>query len=258
MGAATLESPAPARTRYVEHCMGTVFSVDVRDPGDWSAAIDDIVDWLHRVDGVFSPFKPASDISRLARGELRLADAEPEVRTVLDLCAEVTSETEGYFTALLSGRIDPTGLVKGWAVERASQLLRRHGSANHAVNGGGDVQLAGEAAPGRPWTVGIVDPNDRTRVLTTVDGRDFAVASSGVIERGAHIRDPFTGRPATGLAGASVVGPSLTRADAYATAAFVMGRDALRWAGSVPGYAVLVVDPLGAVQASSGWPSPSS
>jgi len=133
-------------------------------------------------------------------------------------------------------------------------LLRRHGSANHAVNGGGDVQLAGEAAPGRPWTVGIVDPNDRTRVLTTVEGRDFAVASSGAAERGAHIRDPFTGRPATGPAGTTAVGPSLTRADAYATAAFVMGRDAVRWITGVPGYAALLVDPDGATLTSRGWP----
>jgi len=253
---ATLVESAPARTRYVEHCMGTVFSVDVRDRGQWSEAIDAVVDWLHRVDEVFSPFKPGSDVSRLARGELRLADADPEVRTVLDLCAEVSATTEGYFTALVDGRIDPTGLVKGWAVERASVLLRRYGSANHAVNGGGDVQLAGEAAPGRPWTVGIVDPNDRTRLLTTVEGRDFAVASSGPAERGAHIRDPFTGAPATGPAGTTVVGPSLTRADAYATAAYVMGRDAVRWIAGVPDYAVLVVEPSGAALTSTGWVAP--
>jgi thiamine biosynthesis lipoprotein len=246
------------RSRYVEHCMGTVFSVDVRDPGDWSAAIDDVVAWLHRVDVVFSPFKPTSDVSRLSRGELRLADADPEVRTVLELCADVTAASAGHFTALVDGRIDPTGLVKGWAVERASRLLRRHGSVNHAVNGGGDVQLAGEAAPGRPWTVGIVDPHDRTRVLTTVEGRDFAVATSGVAERGPHIRNPFSGAPATALAAATVVGPSLTYADAYATAAFVMGSDALRWIAGVPGYAVLLVDPDGRASTSAGWPGPGS
>jgi len=234
--------------------MGTVFSIDVRDPGDWSAAIGAVVGWLHRVDAVFSPFKPGSDVSRLARGELRPADADPEVRVVLDLCAEVTAATEGFFTPLVDGRIDPTGLVKGWAVERASELLRQHGSANHLVNGGGDVQLAGEAAPGRPWTVGLVDPLDRTRLLTTVEGRDFAVASSGVAERGAHIRDPFTGRAASRLAGATVVGPSLTRADAYATAAFVMGRAAVRWIAAVPGYAALVVAPDGTRATSTGWP----
>lgn len=244
--------------RHVEHCMGTVFSIDVRDAGEWDDAIADAVAWLHHVDAVFSPFKADSDISRLGRGELRLADADPEVRSVLDLCAEVGAATGGCFSALADGRIDPTGLVKGWAIERASRLLRRHGSANHAVNGGGDVQLAGEAAPGRAWAVGVADPTDRTRVLTTITGRDFAVASSGVAERGAHIVDPFTGRPATALTGATVIGPSLSYADAYATAAFVMGPDAVRWIEGVPGYAALVVEADGRQRTSPNWRSLTS
>jgi thiamine biosynthesis lipoprotein len=95
------------------------------------------------------------------------------------------------------------------------------------------------------WTVGISDPHDRSRVLTTVSGRDFAVASSGTSERGAHLADPFTGRPVTHLASATVTGPSLTRVDAYATAAFVMGMDALRWIRTVPDHAALLVDPDG-------------
>jgi thiamine biosynthesis lipoprotein len=234
--------------------MGTAFSIDIRDAGDWSAAIRDVVGWLHHVDAVFSTYKPGSDISRLRRGELRLEAADPNVARVLDLCAEVQATTGGYFSALVDGRIDPTGLVKGWAVERASERLRRHGAGNHSVNGGGDVQLAGQAAPDRAWTVGITDPHDRSRVLTTVSGRDFAVASSGVAERGAHILDPFTGRPATGLAGATVVGPSLTLADAYATAAFVMGVDAVRWLDGVDGYAGLLVTADGKVRTSARWP----
>ncbi|HVU93189.1 MAG TPA: FAD:protein FMN transferase [Jatrophihabitans sp.] len=245
----------PARTVHVEHCMGTVFSIDVRDPGQWQPAIAEVVEWLHSVDAVFSTYRADSDVSRLRRGELRLGDAHPSVADVLDLCAQAQADTHGYFTALPDGRIDPTGLVKGWAACEASRLLRRRGSANHAVNGGGDVQLAGEAEPGRPWTVGIVDPRERTRVLTTVAGRDFAVASSGVGERGLHVLDPFTGVPATGAVGTTVVGPSLTFADAYATAALVMGPDAVRWIDAErPGYAVLVVDADGTEVRSRRWP----
>ncbi|HEY6749434.1 MAG TPA: FAD:protein FMN transferase [Mycobacteriales bacterium] len=239
------------RTVHVEHCMGTVFSIDVRDPGDWTGAIADVVGWLHHVDAVFSTYRPGSDVSRLRRRELRLADADPDVAVVLDLCAAVQWETGGHFSALAGGRIDPTGLVKGWAVEAASRRLRAHGSSRHAVNGGGDIQLAGEAGPGRPWTVGISDPHDRGRVLTTVSGRDFAVATSGTAERGAHLTDPFTGRPVTHLAAATVTGPSLTRADAYATAAFVLGRPALAWIDTVPGHAALLVDPAGGLHPSS-------
>ncbi|HEX8093274.1 FAD:protein FMN transferase [Jatrophihabitans sp.] len=242
-----------SRTVRVEHCMGTAFTIDVRDPGGWSAAIADVVGWLHRVDAVFSTYQPASDINRIQRGELRVEDADPEVGLVLELCARVQVTTGGAFSAMPQGRLDPTGLVKGWAVERASLLLRAHGAVNHAINGGGDLQLSGEAAPGRPWVVGISDPADRSRIARTVAGRDFAVATSGVAERGQHILDPFTARPAAALASASVVGPSLTFADAYATAAFVLGRQALRWIEDLDGYEALLIEAGGTVSASRGW-----
>ncbi|MFN2561919.1 MAG: FAD:protein FMN transferase [Jatrophihabitans sp.] len=242
-----------ARTRHVEHCMGTVFSIDVRDTGNWDDAVAEVVTWLHEVDAVFSTYRPDSDISRMGRGELTLRGAHPEVATVLDLSAQIQLETDGAFSAVTDRRLDPTGLVKGWAVERASRLLRARGSRNHLVNGGGDVQLSGEAAPGRPWTVGITDPHDSTTVLTTVCGQDFAVATSGTAERGAHIRDPYTGRAVTGVASASVTGPSLTFADAFATAVFVKGDRGCRWIEGIPGYEALVVLADGTVTASSGW-----
>ena len=242
----------PTRVVHVEHCMGTVFTVDIRDRGDWDDAVCDVVGWLHSIDRVCSTYRPDSDISRLGRGELGVADADPRVAEVLDLCAELQLDTDGYFTAMVNGRLDPTGLVKGWAIEGASDLLRAHGSHNHAVNGGGDMQLAGERAPGEPWRVGISNPFEGNRVLATVTGRDVAVATSGVAERGAHIVNPFTGRAATELASVTVVGASLTRVDAYATAAFAMGSGALAWLESLPGCDGLVVAADATVAATSG------
>jgi thiamine biosynthesis lipoprotein len=250
----TISPAARSRTVHVEHCMGTAFTIDIRDGGDWQDAIRDVVAWLHQVDAVFSTYRPDSDISRMQRGELRARDAHPDVLTVLDLCARVQTTTNGYFTAMPYGKIDPTGLVKGWAIERASDLLRRHGSSHHAVNGGGDMQLAGESGAGLPWRVGIADPHDGSQVLTVVTGRDFAVATSGTSERGAHIVDALTGRAPTGYASATVTGPSLTYADAYATAAFVMGRHATDWAGTIDGYETMLVADDGHVSVSRGWP----
>ncbi len=252
MSGGTTASLAPPRMVHVEHCMGTVFTVDVRDPGSWGDAIDDAVAWLHHVDAVFSTYKDTSDLSRIRRGELTEADADPAVAPVLALCAQVEAETGGYFTRFPGTPLDPTGLVKGWAIEEASRILRALGSHNHAVNGGGDVQLAGDGAPGRPWTVGITDPLDRRRVLATVSGRDFAVATSGVAERGAHIVDPRTGAAARGLASVTVVGPALTRVDAYATAAFARGPRARDWVEGLPGYEAFLVLPDGSVTATSG------
>ena len=241
------------RTVHVEHCMGTVFTIDIRDEGRWDAAVREVVDWLHTVDAVFSPYQEHSDLSRIRRGELAVADAHPDFLPVLDLCAQAQTATGGAFTAMRDGKLDTTGLVKGWAVERASALLRGRGSANHGINGGGDMQLAGEVEPGRPWAVGILDPQDRTRVLTVVSGRDFAVATSGTAERGAHIIDPRTGRPVTAIASATVVGPSLTFADAYATAAAVLARDAVRWIDDRPDYAALLVTAEGDRLPSARW-----
>ena len=246
--------PPSARTVHVEPCMGTVFSIDIRDPGDWTGAVADVVAWLHRVDRIFSTYRPDSDVSRLQRREIRLADADPLVAEVLDRCADLEIATGGHFSARRDGRIDPTGLVKGWAVEAASRRLRAHGAADHAINGGGDVQLAGEPEPGREWTVGIADPHRPGRILATVCGRDLAVATSGTAERGAHVLDPFTGRPVTHLAGATVTGPDLSTVDAYATAAFVLGRSALPWIDGIPGYAALLVDLDGRQHASAAWP----
>lgn len=247
-----MQAVTGARRRVVE-CMGTVFSFDVREPGVDERALDDAVGWLHLVDATFSTYRPGSDISRLARGELELADCRPEVGEVLRRCAELAGETDGYFSMRARGALDPSGLVKGWAIEKASFLLLAAGSTNHCVNGGGDVQCAGDAAPGRPWRVGIVHPTQAGMLAAVVAGTGLAVATSGTAERGAHVLDPHTGRPPYGLASVTVVGPRLADADAYATAAFAMGPGARDWLEDLPGHEALVITDAGAMWTTTGW-----
>jgi FAD:protein FMN transferase len=243
------------RTVHVEHCMGTVFSFDIRDPGDWQARIAEAVAWLHAVDATYSTYRDDSVVSRIARGQLLLDDCAPQVREVFALSERVCAESKGFFSmhAGPDGALDPSGMVKGWAIERASDLLAAAGARNHAVNGGGDVQLAGESAPGQPWRVGISDPGRAGTVLTVITGRDLAVATSGTSERGAHIFDPHTGAPADGPASVTIVGPHLTFADAYATAAFAMGADCLEWIEAQRGYEGLIIFADGTREATSGW-----
>jgi thiamine biosynthesis lipoprotein len=221
--------------------MGTVFSVDIRDAGDWSTAVADVVGWLDHVDATFSTYKPESAVSRLGRGEITVADCPPEVARVLSACATVSAETDGYFTPYPGGLLDPSGYVKGWAIERASEILRQYGSRNHAVNGGGDTQCAGERTPGEPWRIGLTHPLQSGRLTAVVALRDGAVATSGTAERGFHVINPKTGQPATVLASISVVGVSLSRVDAYATAGLAMGRDSLDWLADLAGYEGLIV-----------------
>ena len=113
---------SPAGRQHVEQCMGTVFTIAIRDTGDWDDAITDAVSWLHHIDRLFSTYKPDSDISMIRRGQLTASTAHPLVREVLNLCTSYENETDGYFTANLPDGLDPSGLVKGWAIARASEL----------------------------------------------------------------------------------------------------------------------------------------
>jgi thiamine biosynthesis lipoprotein len=242
--------------------MGTVVSFDVpraaRDDGSLAAAVS----WLHWVDRVFSPYRPDSQVSLLAGGALTVAGRVPEMAEVIDACTQVAELSGGYFSAAPAGKFDPTGYVKGWAVERAATILSAAGSASHLVNGGGDVQCAGgratppgcPGAPVPPWRIGIADPFRPGRLALVVDAVDGGVATSGTAERGAHILDPHAGRPAVGLASLTVAGPSLALADAYATAAFAMGPARARdWTESLDGYDAYAITDTGLTWQTSGF-----
>lgn len=233
--------------------MGTVFSIDVRPPGVDQAAVEQAVRWLHRVDATFSTYRPDSEISRLGRGDLTLDTCSSDVRTVLAICDRMRHETGGFFSAYADGSLDPSGYVKGWAIERASDLLVAAGSRNHSVNGGGDVQCVGDAAPGQPWRIGIAHPLRPGTLLATVVGTGLAVATSGTAERGRHIVDPHTGRAPEALVSVTVVGSSLARADAYATAAFARGTAAKQWLDALPDHHGFAVTADGTTWSTTGW-----
>lgn len=246
---------APRGLRHVEHVMGTVFSFDIRDRPTPAIhrALAEAVRGLHTVDAVFSTYRRDSAISRLDRGETALGDCPPEVHEVLSLCATVTEATDGWFSVVTGGRLDPSGLVKGWAIDNASRLLYDAGARNTCVNGGGDLQLRGESSPGNPWRIGITDPLRPGELATVVTGSDLAVATSGTAERGHHIIDPHRNAPATGFASLTVTGPRLTMTDAYATAAFARGQDARGWLESLEEYEAYAITPDGRSWRTSGF-----
>ncbi|MFI6151150.1 FAD:protein FMN transferase [Kitasatospora sp. NPDC051170] len=228
--------------RHAEHVMGTVFSFTVRDPAPSTlGALRRVTARLHELDALFSPYRPDSPVSRLGRGELALADCDPRIGEALRQCARIAEETDGYFTDHPAGRLDPSGWVKGWAIEEASRALSEAGSTAHCVSGGGDVQTVGG-----PWRIGVAEPLQPGALATVITGHDLAVATSGTAERGAHIHDPHTGRPATALASLTLVGRGIADTDAYATAAFAMGSDrALAWAAARPDLEALAILPDG-------------
>ena len=231
-----------------EHVWGTVVTLDVRDPEATTAGVD--AAWesvraeLHRIDAVFSTFRPDSVISGSARGGTHVV--ADDVAEVVDRCLEVRMSTDGSFDPWQAiGGFDPSGLVKGWAADRCAEIVRRHGFRIFSVDAAGDLVCRGgiEGAEGRSgWPIGISHPDDPAAVVAVVDVRDGAIATSGTSQRGEHVLDPRTGEPARGARQATVVGPDGATADALATALVVAGVDGARWFAALPGWSAYVVD----------------
>jgi FAD:protein FMN transferase len=242
------------RVYRVEQVMGLPVIIHVPEATpEVAAAVERAFDWLREVDRRFSPFRPDSEVCRLGRGELDPADCAPDLREVLDLCAHYERASHGAFRSRLPGRgLDPCAVVKGWAVQRAAAPIRAAGADRYCLNAGGDVLCAGEPEPGRPWRIGLRHPERADTVCAVLGLRDGAVATSARYERGDHILDGRTGRPARGLLSVTVVADDLTTADATATAAFALGAEGARWAAGQPGCLVYAVDERRRVLRSPG------
>jgi thiamine biosynthesis lipoprotein len=238
---------------HVEEAMGTMFSFRLEPgelaPDDAAAAVVAACALLHQADAVFSTWQDDSVISRMRRGEVSVGDAPSEVAEVLDLCHRAANLTDGIFDAWASPEgVDPTGVVKGWAVQRAAELLRDAGFAAVNVNGAGDIQLFGG-----PQRIGIRTPH-RADLLACVVEIDGAIATSGLYERGDHLLDPRTGTAATGPQSATVIGPQLWLADALATALFVEGLPGLERIAALDGHSAMLIDADGNMRPSPGFP----
>ncbi len=233
-----------ARQVHVEPVMGTVVSFDIRAPFVPQPAIDAACTVLHDVDCRFSLYRPDSELGRLGTGSIVEADLSPDVRWVLGACDELARTSDGAFDARrhrLDGIVDPSGFVKGWAVEEAARNLDAAGAANYLVIAGGDILARGERAPGQRWQIGIRHPEIADEIAAVLAIGRGALATSGLYERGDHIRDPRTGATPRGLLSFTVVGLDLAWADAYATAGFVMGLDGLAWVESHSGYGAMAI-----------------
>ena len=230
------ETLAAGGLHRVETVMGIPVGVDVRDDGVDPAVLDRAFAHLRAVDAAFSPYRATSDVRRIAAGTLAVAAARPEVRAVLARCERLRHATGGRFDVHATGRLDPSGFVKGWAVDGASRSWARPARGTCACT---RAATSACSASGRPAARGASASSTRPRrgrtaaVLHAPAG-GLAVATSGAYERGAHIVDPRTGRPPRGVLSVTVCGPDLGTADAYATAAFAMGPDAPAWTATLP------------------------
>ena len=248
---------APVVHRRVEQVMGMPVSLALRgrhaDDRPARDAWTEVVALLHEVDRVFSTYRADSAISRLDRGELTVADCPAVVHEVLELAERARHESGGAFDVRRPGPggrrvLDPSGVVKGWAVERAARSLERLRATDFCLSAGGDMVCRTRLAGSPAWQIGVEDPFDPRRVVAVVPIRDGAIATSGLRHRGTHIVDARTGTTPTRLASVTVVAADLVAADIDATAAFALGHEGLSWLRRRPGRCGLVIRANGSQQ----------
>ena len=233
------------RTQREIEVWGTVLFLDVTSSVDLTTAFLEVESYVHEVDEIFSTYKSGSKVSQLRRGELEIEQCPPEVIEVWNLSLELKELTQGAFDPwAVAGGFDPSGLVKGWAADNAAELLKAAGAEHIQVNAAGDLALRGGFTDQLPWSIGVVNPDNRLEILQTFEIQDGAIATSGTYERGAHICDPHTGLIAIGAKSATVLGPNGAIADALATALMVSGRDGAIWFTSpeLAEYSAWVID----------------
>ena len=240
--------------------MGTVFRFVGRTDLDTARAIDEAVAILHEADSIFSLYKPDSPLSKLARGETSVAECDPVVSQIWDLCEKWTDATEGWFTAFTQeNTFDPSGVVKTWAANLAAEKLEQLGITDFAMNAGGDIRLSKEITPGFALRIGISTPvtiaSPEAGVLTVVDLNESnfrAVATSGTAERGEHIWNKKTNAWANQLAQVTVAAEDLVTADVWATALFAAGDQAISLAER-HNVQALIVNLEGELSATKGF-----
>jgi len=239
----------PGRLVHVEFIWGTAITLDLRGiegrTDEALAAVDLCRYWFVEVDERFSPFRALSEVTAARNAIAVPGFPSPDFIEVQRACKEARILTHGAFDPWkVPGGYDPSGFVKGWAAGRASGLLVDAGFADHLINAGGDIVCSGDREPGSGlgWPIGIVNPHRTSEVVAVVHVRSAAVATSGRYERGDHVVDPVSGRPARGADSATVVGPDPGMADAAASAALVAGPGCMAWLPQLgPGWSVHLV-----------------
>ena len=226
--------------------MGTGVSIDI--PGADDQLFQKVFERLSEIDERFSTYKDNSEVSRFIRGEKNLSR---ELKKVIKACKDAELATEGYFSAWASGKFDPSGYVKGWAISEGSKIIKKAGHQTFCIGIGGDILAA--SGSDKIWRVGIQDPRDKTSIIATIAAKNIAVATSGTSARGLHIISPKTSQPADSILSITVVGPDIIDADVLATAAFAQGEFGLNFiGGQAKGYEALMVDKTGKISMTTG------
>ena len=208
--------------------------------------IEEAFDYFREVDEKYSSFKETSEVGKYNRGE----EVSAEMKELLKLAAKTKLETKGYFDIRKpNGKIDPSGIVKGWAICNAVDILRKKGYKKFFVDAGGDAEIVG-----KNWKWGIRNPFNKKEIVKVLKLSDCGIATSGTYERGQHIYDPVGEKAEiTDIVSLTVIGPNVYEADRLATSAFAMGRAGIEFIEKLKGLEGYMIDKDGVATYTSGF-----
>jgi thiamine biosynthesis lipoprotein len=239
--------------KQLQLLMDMPITVEVVDPGVTEADIANVFAYFRTVDETFSTYKEHSEISKINRGELRADEYSDDMKTILALSEQTKQETRGYFDIQHNSIIDPSGIVKGWAILNAAHILKAAGFTNFYIDAGGDIQVAGTKG-GNPWRIGIRNPFNRKENVKVLAVTDKGIATSGTAIRGQHIYDPhYPHMPLQDIVSLTVIGPNVYEADRFATAAFAMGKRGIYFIEQLPGFEGYMIDAAARATFTSGF-----
>lgn len=233
--------------------MGMPITIEVVDQGVLPQNLEEVFRFFRKVDAQFSPYKKTSEVSMLNRKELEFSDVSPEMEEILTIAKTIKEKTNGYFDVTARGFFDPSGVVKGWAIKKAAEILSRNGFQNFFVDAGGDIQVSGLNAEKKQWSVGIRHPFAADKIVKTVRITG-GIATSGTYLRGDHIYDPHRkGKKIEEIVSLSVIAHDVLTADLYATAAFAMGKKGIFFIEEVEGLEGYMIEREGMATYTSGF-----
>jgi thiamine biosynthesis lipoprotein len=227
--------------------MGMPITVEILDAAVSQKNLNEVFDYFKYVDEKFSTYKKDSEISKLNRNKNFVYSQD--MQEVMKLCEQTKKETNGYFNIEHKGKLDPSGLVKGWAILKAAGLIKRNGFKDFYIEAGGDIEVGG-----RTWTVGIRNPFNIKENDKVVNLKNQGIATSGTYFRGQHVYNPFrSGEKIEDIVSLSVIGPDVYEADRFATAAFAMGKIGITFIEKLSGFEGYMIDSKGIATLTSGF-----
>lgn len=234
--------------------MGMPVILEVIDSWVTGKTFDEVFAYFEYVDRKFSTYKDESEISLINRQEITVEQSSEDMQAIFLLAEQTRQETDGYFDIARNGKYDPSGIVKGWAIYNAAEILRQAGFKNYYVDAGGDIQVSGKNDEGQDWRVGIQSPFNPKEIVKVVSLQDCGMATSGTYVRGQHIYDPKDSeQPITEIVSLTVIGPDIYEADRFATAAFAMGSAGIYFIENLKGFEGYMIDPKGLATYTSGF-----